>query len=203
MRFVAALLGAALLAASVALAQDEPGDFDFYVLSLSWSPTWCGTAPAADGAAQCDLRRGFILHGLWPQYERGYPEDCAEGGRLPEAVVRSMLDLTPDLGLVRYEWRKHGTCTGLSPRAYFGMARAAYQRVQAPALGGNISAREVEDAFIAENPGLSAAGMAISCQDGLLDEVRICLTKELGFRACPEVDRRGCRAKRVRIPLPG
>jgi ribonuclease T2 len=202
MRFLAAFVGVALLAASAALAQDEPGDFDFYVLSLSWSPTWCGTTPAGDDAAQCDLRRRFILHGLWPQYERGYPEDCAEGGRLPNALVRSMLDITPDRGLVRYEWRKHGTCTGLSPRAYFGMARAAYQRVQVPALGGSASAREVEEAFIAENPGLSAEGMAISCQDGLLDEVRICLTKELDFRACPEVDGRGCRAKRVRIPLP-
>ena len=45
----------------------EPGTFDYYLLSLSWSPAYCLSDP---GAAECNgpRRFGFIVHGLWPQY---------------------------------------------------------------------------------------------------------------------------------------
>ena len=64
------------------------GDFDFYVLALSWSPSYC--AIEGDGAdpAQCANGRpyAFVVHGLWPQYEKGYPRDC-ETSAAPEACA--------------------------------------------------------------------------------------------------------------------
>ena len=115
------LLGRALLAAGLtlgvsapAVAQDEPGDFDFYVLAMSWSPAYCPLEGEAEGSEQCDGDYGFVAHGLWPQYERGYPEYCEEVELPPRDLVDEFADIMPDGGLVRHEWRKHGSCTGLS-----------------------------------------------------------------------------------------
>lgn len=43
--------------------------FDHYVLSLSWSPSWCATEGKERGSEQCSNSAdfGWILHGLWPQ----------------------------------------------------------------------------------------------------------------------------------------
>src|ERR1044072_2158162 len=79
-------LGLLVTAASSAPAQDRrqnaPGEFDFYVLSLSWSPSFCEAASERGNkgrsqVAQCGGRPfSFVVHGLWPQYERGFPEFC-------------------------------------------------------------------------------------------------------------------------------
>ncbi|HSG95593.1 MAG TPA: ribonuclease T, partial [Afifellaceae bacterium] len=63
-----------------------------------------------------------------------------------------------------------------------------------------VSARSAEQAFIAENPGLAANGIAVACRDGRLSEVRICLTRGLEFRRCENVDARGCRQSRLVMP---
>ena len=105
------------LLASPALAQDIAGRFDYYVLSLSWSPSWCRAEGDARDADQCDpgRRNSFVVHGLWPQYERGYPEYCQRPApRLDRNLMRSMLDLMPAPGLIFHEWDKHGTCSGLT-----------------------------------------------------------------------------------------
>jgi ribonuclease T2 len=207
-----ALAAAALLAASSggAAAQDKPGAFDFYLLSLSWSPTFCARESGARGSKQCSAEPdfGFIVHGLWPQHERGYPENCAAGEaeRVPGRLAGAMLDIMPDWGLVQHQWRRHGTCTGLSMAEYFETTRAAWGRVKMPAEFGavsearTLSARDIEDAFIAANQGLAANGIAVSCEDGWVEEVRICLTRDLAFRACEEVDRRGCRQRSLKLP---
>src|SRR3981189_389823 len=80
----AALMSVA--AAGTASAQDRrqntPGEFDFYVLSLSWSPSFCEEASERGNSgrsqqAQCGGRPfSFVVHGLWPQYEHGFPEYC-------------------------------------------------------------------------------------------------------------------------------
>ena len=112
----------------------------------------------------------------------------------------------PEPRLVFGEWRKHGTCTGLSPDGYFALTREAYERVAIPAEFAapdrhrTVSAGAVEQAFVAANPGLKPDGIAISCAEGFLEEVRICLTKDLSFRACREVDRNGCRQERLALP---
>lgn len=183
--------------------------FDFYVLSLSWSPAYCAIEGRKADPAQCSAPKPFrfIVHGLWPQFERGYPQDCG-GSDLPgREDIRSVIDLTPSPGLLRYEWDKHGSCSGLSPHDYYAVMRAARQNVVIPAqFNGSgafaLTPQEVETGFARANPGLSPPAMATVCEDGLLTEVRICFTKSLEFRSCPEVDRRSCRARSVTIEAP-
>jgi ribonuclease T2 len=58
----------------------------------------------------------------------------------------------------------------------------------------------VEDAFVQANPGLTRKGITVGCDNKRLREVRICLTKELGFRECDDVDSRTCRREQVVMP---
>lgn len=209
MRLAALAFFFALPVAQAAHTQpaDRPGDFDFYVLSLSWNPAWCAAEEDAAEAPQCaaDADLGFIVHGLWPQYEEDYPEYCADGGRLAGALVRSVSDIMPSAGLVRHAWNKHGTCTGLTAQDYLAATRAAFARVTVPREFASptkeriVSAAAVEAAFLRSNPGLERDGLAISCGSGVFEEVRICLTRDLEFRACREVDERGCKQNRLRL----
>jgi ribonuclease T2 len=192
--------------------QNEPGQFDFYVLSLSWSPSFCAAAVERGGSRgpsmQCGTRPySFVVHGLWPQYEKGFPEYCKmPAPRLYRGIVSSMLDLMPAPRLIYNEWDKHGTCSGLAPQAYFDTVRKAREAVKIPpeytglqeALSVTPSA--VEDAFIKANAGLSTESMAVECDKKRLTEVRICLSKELQFRECPEIARRNCRRDQLVMP---
>lgn len=205
-RFPLVLLLALLLCPGASAARDRPGDYDFLVLSLSWSPSFCArTRHESEQCSDDDAGRGLVVHGLWPQYERGWPQFCvAEPVRLPPRLVRSMLDIMPDAGLVRHQWRKHGSCTGLAPAAYFDLTREAFRRLRIPPAfvegGAAMSAQAAEGAFSDANPGLRSDAMAIACAAGLLTEIRICLTRSLGFRACAEIDRRGCRERSLDVP---
>ena len=211
------LLCAALLAifAVPATAQDArqntPGQFDFYVLSLSWSPSYCEASAERSGRApdqQCGERLySFVVHGFWPQYEKGFPEYCqVPAPRLDRNIVSSMLDLMPAPRLIFHEWDRHGTCSGLSARAYFESARKARAQVKIPneylelKTALTVTPDEVEEAFVKVNPGLSRSAIAVGCDSRRLREVRICMTKELRFRDCDEMDRRACRRERLVMP---
>ncbi|MDR6757406.1 ribonuclease T2 [Mycoplana sp. BE70] len=183
--------------------------FDFYVLSLSWSPTWCMDNDAAGRGEQCRSGRnaGFIVHGLWPQFERGFPEYCRsrEPDRVPAGLGRQYLDIIPSLGLIGHQWRKHGSCSGLSQRDYLAATRAAFARIAIPdsleeGSGERLATDAIEAALVATNPGLSERGIAVTCDGGRLDEIRICMTPGLDFRDCPEVDRTACKAKTITQP---
>ncbi|MGE0751904.1 MAG: ribonuclease T [Variibacter sp.] len=199
---------AALPAAAQDRRQNAPGNFDFYVLSLSWSPSFCESAGERAPRQQCGARPySFVVHGLWPQYEKGFPEFCqVPAPRLPRNIVSSMLDIMPAPRLIYNEWDKHGTCSGLSARAYFEMIRKARAFIKIPepylepAAALTVSPREVEDAFIKVNPGMTDEAIAVNCDQRRLREVRICLTKQFGFRACPEIERRACRRDRLVMP---
>ena len=118
--------------------QGEPGQFDYYILALSWSPSYCearrGRARNRSQERQCDGRPfSFVVHGLWPQYDRGFPAYCqVPPPRLDRNIVGSMLDLMPSPRLIFHEWDQHGTCSGLSPRAYFDGVRKARAAVKIP-----------------------------------------------------------------------
>ena len=184
--------------------------FDFYVLSLSWSPTWCAENDAGGKTRQCRKGNdyGLIVHGLWPQNERGYAEFCPtrESDRVPDTLGRTVLDIIPSMGLVGHQWRKHGSCSGLGQRDYFAVTRAARERIRIPKAmtpggsGTRIAPDGIEQAFIAANPGLERKGIAVTCAAGQLEEVRICMTPDLSFRPCPEVDRAACRAASIEQP---
>jgi ribonuclease T2 len=214
-RFAVVLCSAFFAASAAVNAQDtrqnKAGEFDFYVLSLSWSPSFCeaGAERSSRGPdQQCGERPyAFVVHGLWPQYEQGFPEYCqVPAPRLDRNIVASMLDLMPAPRLVFREWDRHGTCSGLSPRAYFDAVRKARAVVKIPSDYFELKAPltvtpdEVEDAFVKANPGLTRNAIAVGCDNRRLREVRICLTKELRFRDCDEVDRRACRREQLVMP---
>src|ERR1700750_2795801 len=182
--------------------QNTPGQFDFYVLSLSWSPSFCeGREDNGGGGRSQQIQCGgrpfsFVVHGLWPQYESGYPEYCQRPSpRLDRNIMTSMLDLMPAPGLIFNEWDKHGTCSGLGERAYFETIRKARAAIKIPPEylqlneARTIAPADVEDAFVKANPGLTTSAIAVTCNRTRLSEVRICLGKDLQFRACEEIDR--------------
>jgi ribonuclease T2 len=117
-----------------------------------------------------------------------------------------MLDLMPAPHLIFNEWDKHGTCSGLAARAYFDTVRKARAAVKIPPeyvdpqQPQTVAPAAVADAFVKANSGLSAAGIAIECDKRRLTEVRLCLTKELTFRDCPEIVRRSCKRDQVLMP---
>lgn len=160
---------------------------DYWVLALSWSPAWCGAQPERAGTEQCASGRhtGFVVHGLWPQYAKGgFPGNCAPAGAVPEAVVTRMLSLMPSRKLIAHQWRKHGTCAGGDAISYFDTVARARDRVRVPEAFAEPSWRRVERLFVAANPGLSADMIAMVCKGRVATEVRICMDRDLGFRAC-------------------
>jgi ribonuclease T2 len=204
---IAALLALAAAVAGGPPARAEPaaGDFDYYVLALSWSPTWCEAEVAAgDAPEQCDPRRdlGFTLHGLWPQYDGGgWPEYCDTTERDPKRdQSANMADIMGSGGLAWYQWKKHGRCSGLPAGVYFALSRLAYAFVKRPGgIGGaTMTPEAVERAFIKANPDLHADDLVVSCAENKLREVRICLTKDLEPRGCaPDVLADACRSSRA------
>ncbi|WP_431016616.1 ribonuclease T2 family protein [Bradyrhizobium pachyrhizi] len=210
---VAIILCSAVGASAQDRRQNAAGEFDFYVLSLSWSPSFCEAASERGNngrgtQAQCGGRPySFVVHGLWPQYERGFPEYCQRPSpRLARSIMSSMLDLMPAPGLIYNEWDKHGTCSGLGERAYFEAIRKARATVKIPeeflqlSEPKTVAPDELETAFIKVNPGLSNSAISVTCDSKRLSEVRICLSKDLQFRSCEEIDRRACRRDQVLMP---
>ncbi|BDW86768.1 ribonuclease T2 [Roseicyclus marinus] len=178
---------------------ERAGDFDYYVLALSWTPTWCALEGDDRNSPQCDAGQGygFTLHGLWPQYEDGWPSFCPTAARPPSrAETGAMVDIMGSSGLAWHQWRKHGSCTGLSAQDYFRLSRLAYDRVTRPDLLRRLDrpvrlpAQVIEDAFLEENPALTDEMLTVTCRDGRVQEVRLCLTRDLDPRACaPDVAR--------------
>lgn len=176
-----------------------PGEFDFYLLNLSWSPEFCSTH---EDSPECGRKLGFVVHGLWPQDANGnYPQHCSDapGPSDPEADT----DIFPTASLVVHEWETHGTCTGLSAKDYFTQVHQAYAAVMVPAnIGGGNDANGVTPdnllgRFAAANPGYPAGAFALSCGNNRLTAIEICLTKDLRPEACQGV--RSCRANVVKV----
>jgi ribonuclease T2 len=204
----------ALLTASAAPAgwRDKPGAFDYYVLVLGWARSYCRNEGRFrhDGECGASKPRAFILHGLWPQYAKGWPEDCPTGKRpwVPSHVIDEMRDLMPSKSLIIHEYRTHGTCSGLEPAQYFGLARELYERVSVPehflAPGAEfvLSAEEIEREFAAANPWLKPEMFLVSCRGADLLDVRVCFGRDLFPRSCGvDEDRtRLCRASKIEVP---
>jgi len=189
-------------------AEGIAGDFDFYVLALSWSPTYCLTSDDPD-PAQCDTAPdGFVVHGLWPQYETGYPEYCSsrEPRGIDDETLDAIADVMPSAGLAHYQWRKHGMCSGLDAASYFRLLLEAVEEIDIPPeladpdTDQRLRPDDIEADFSDANPGLAEDGMSIQCRQGRLTEVRICLTRDLQFRDCFEVDDDTCRSRTIAVP---
>jgi ribonuclease T2 len=214
-KIAAVMLLGLLLAAAAAPARhrkssdSEPGVFDYYLLSLSWSPAFCLSDP---GAAECNgpRRFGFIVHGLWPQNESGWPENCNVHRPVPDTVVSSIADIMPARGLVYHEWSAHGTCSGLDPTDYFALLRTAFGRIRIPdSLTGPQQAVEqspaaISQAFMRANPKLPPSSLVVTCSGQgapRLREVHVCLDRSLNPRNCSADASRGqCRAASLIVP---
>lgn len=191
------------------------GRFDYYAMALSWSPTHCATTDRPD-EQQCNRRDGrrfsFVLHGLWPQFERGYPEFCPTPDRpfVPQGTIDRMSDIMPSRGLIIHQYRKHGVCSGLDADGYFAESRKLFDKVkipprfQAPEQNQMVDTSSLVDDFVKANPGLKPDMMAVVCggPGNRLREVRICFGRDGAFRACGsnEDQRKLCSAPRVFVP---
>lgn len=208
----AARLAAALCVAAPLTAAAQSGSFDYYILALSWSPSWCADK-GGDGrdASQCapGANPGFVVHGLWPAQSNGNsPTECGPQNRNPTRMALDIAEqVYPSVGLARYQWRKHGTCSGLDPSSYFTAVKNARALVKippplvAPASDLHTVPQSVERVFAEANPGLRADMMQVSCRRDTLTEVRLCIGRDLkSFVTCPAIQRSECRARDITIP---
>jgi ribonuclease T2 len=179
-----------------------PQNFDYYLLNLSWSPEFCYSHP---NATECASHPAFVLHGLWPQNTDGtYPQNCSNqpGPSNPSQYA----DVYPDQGLLLHEWRTHGTCSGLSPDAFFTAARTAFHSIAIPteltSLDHQISMppSQILGLFTATNPAITDSSLALSCGNNYLTAIEVCMNKSLQPTPCGPI--RSCRANTVRIPPP-
>jgi ribonuclease T2 len=194
--------------ASTEVSKPADKSFDYYVLALSWSPEHCASPAGQRSSLQCEgpRRYGFIVHGLWPQFEKGYPADCADTPmRLSSARRKDILEIMPSEGLMRHEWRKHGTCSGLEAEHYFERVEQAWAEVRIPPAFKNAgpqveySGAAIEQAFTNANPGMTPQMLGLTCSGTYLQEVRVCFNQNLKLRACSaEVDR-SCRVAKIKV----
>lgn len=211
----AGCLLAALPLAGPARAEDErigdgrAGDFDYYVMALSWNASWCAIEGDDRGADQCAARHdhGFTLHGLWPQYEDGWPSYCRTTARDPSRRDTSaMADIMGSGGLAWHQWKKHGRCSGLSADDYFALSRRAYESVARPEIfrklkrDVSLPPKVVEEAFLEANEALFPNAVTITCRAGYVQEARICLTRDLKPRRCGRDVIRDCAARQASMP---
>mgnify|MGYP001580743915 CR=1 FL=1 len=199
------ILVSMILLATPALSQThKAGEFDYYVLALSWSPTWCAIEGDARNSPQCDSSDdfGWVMHGLWPQYHRGWPSHCNTTHRNPPTgLTDQMADIMGTSGLAWYQWKKHGRCSGLSAEDYYALSRTAYESVTRPAVfrkldrSVKLPASVVEDAFLKANPQLDQDMLTITCRDGFIQEARVCLSRDLTPVPCGRDVIRDCTMK--------
>lgn len=218
-RFRSLLAGLVALAsfalAPLALARGPvPGQFDYYALSLSWSPTYCRSDAGQNDRQQCGLGRAyaFVVHGLWPQYAQGWPENCRLREKwVPDEIIAAMLDIMPSKKLIIHEWKKHGGCSGLGMRTYFGLTRDLFAKLRIPARYLSPQAvvmttpDELIGDFVKTNRNLTGDMLSVQCGNSRgaarLAELRVCFGKDGTFRPCGVNERRQCRAERL-ILLP-
>jgi len=213
---VAGPLGVCLLLAVVTVpaaqaqrARDEPrgkpGVFDYYVLSLSWSPQYCAGPAGSRDRIQCagGKQFGFVVHGLWPQYERGWPQYCSSEPGPDQSVIDKTIPIMPSAALIRHEWKKHGTCSGAAASQYFEKIRQAYAKVKipeeyrAPLKNVMVAPGKLKQRFLEANRIADAAAVAVVCSGRFLQEVRVCLDRNLNVRGCGRGVNDTCRDREI------
>ena len=196
-----------------ALGQTAPpvatAPFDFYVMTLSWSPGFCDLGGEEKSPQQCAAGSGdgFVVHGLWPDNRMSAdPEDCGLSPEPSADDLQKARGLYPTDDLALHEYRKHGSCTGLAAADYFAAVRFVRDQLNTPAMlkspheRQRFSPRDIEQAFITANANLRPDNMAITCSHGELVDVRFCLSKDLrAFATCPKVSGHTCRRSSIAV----
>lgn len=210
MRLSAALLLFPLLFVSSCRA--EAPTFDYYTLAVTLTPAFCDLNPDKRSSVQCRQRPALSVHGLWPEKVAGKAPAFCRGepiGRLPDTEVRELRRLMPDAGLQKYQWEKHGRCSGLTAGDYFRTLVREFGEIRWPAaldVRGRDAVME-RDALLRElrrlNPSLPARGIVLRCsgkeRPPLLTEIRLCLSPAGAPAACVANFRPNCpTALRIR-----
>jgi ribonuclease T2 len=180
-----------------------PGQFDYYVMALSWSPDYCATKGGND-SQQCGgaKKLGFVLHGLWPQYNRGYPQSCSSE-QLSSDLKRQFPNLYPSTKLYDHEWEKHGTCSGLGAKGYLQLSQQLKDalvipdRYQQPAKPFRATIADIRREFTRANPAVKADGLAATCSGAgrFLQEITVCYSKDGKPGSCsPEVIKKSAQS---------
>jgi ribonuclease T2 len=201
MKWIAALAGTLLTVflplaetraqSGVDLGPQPPGQFDFYVLSLTWVPGFCATHSDPE---ECVRDLGFALHGLWPESLSGYPSNCSTDA-LPEDARTAYAGLFPSAHMIDHEWSKHGTCSGLAASGFFAKTKSLLGSITIPPDYQHrvklqpSDAATVKAAFLAANPSLKARSVVLSCAERRISEIHVCLRKDGSARACEAWER--------------
>jgi ribonuclease T2 len=192
--------------------RNVPGAFDYYVLVLTWMPSYCRGEGRSRRDPLCDPphAHSFLLHGLWPKFDKGWPENCFTGKRpwVPGKVIEDMRDIMPSKNLMIHEYRVHGTCSGLTPAQYFGVARELYERIKVPPRYADVddqqvdSPVEIERAFVGANPWLKPEMISVTCRRANVVDIRVCFGRDLFPRACgsDEDQKRLCPLEKITVP---
>jgi len=216
-RFAAACLAAVILAVllsgAAAARGEQAGRFDYYVLSLSWSPSYCAEPEGISDPQQCGggRRFAFVVHGLWPQYESGWPESCPSAETwVPDRQIEAILDIMPSKRLIIHEWRIHGSCSGLAIAGYFEATRLLFEKLHIPARYLSPQAeilttpQQLVSDFVKSNRDLTARMISVQCGNARdrarLSELRICIDRRGNFRQCGSNETRQCRAQQLVMP---
>lgn len=186
---------------------------DYYVLALSWSPTYCAGEGGREDSQQCapGRRFAFVVHGLWPQYARGWPEFCTtRESWIPQGLIDGMMDIMPSKKLIIHEWKKHGTCSEKSQEEYFGSIRRIFGNIRIPArylspqAEVEVTPEQLVRDFVKSNRGLMADMLAVQCGNARgtarLSELRVCVNKAGEYKSCGANEARHCRAKTLVLP---
>jgi ribonuclease T2 len=179
--------------------------FDYFVVSYSWSPSYCAMNP--NDQRQCGGKGyGFVLHGLWPQKSSGgFPENCPLTARPSKAAVERALAFMPSEKLIDHEWKKHGTCTGLSGDDYLALSDKAFAALNIPAAFNSpssareLSAKAILSEFGRANPGLPEGSLVVKCSGTELQEVRLCVNTQLKPVTCGKGVRNQCRQGDIQV----
>lgn len=190
--------------AQTAPRQGAGGGYDYYAFILSWSPAYCEREGNKADPEECGAkaRPGFVTRGLAPLRDAGpRPESCPTKTIVPGSIFEAAMEIMPSAGAVARAWEKYGSCTGMTPDDYFAETRATWERVAVPpeladpAPGLSVAAGEVKQRFLEVNDlfQLRPEQIAVICERKRVSEVRVCLDKELDFRACGADTRDTCR----------
>lgn len=180
-----------------------------YTLALSWSPEFCKSRESRPAhRRQCSGREGrfgFIVHGLWPEGARIWPQWCP-ARRPPSArELRANMCLTPSAALLAHQWAKHGSCMTRSPATYYRVTRILYRGLRWPDFDrlsreDKLTAGMIREQLVAANEGWRGEAIGVQLNErGWLEELQLCYDRRFMPAPC---DRRRFGAKdaaRVKI----
>ena len=165
-----------------------------YTLALSWSPEFCKPRESSPShRVQCSGRNGrfaMVVHGLWPQGQRSWPQWCRQQNPLTPAELRKAMCMMPSARLIARQWAKHGSCMTKKPETYFGVTRILWESLAIPEYDrisreDGLTAGRIRRAFAEANPGIPASAVGVKLNErGWLEELRICYSKRFVPTRC-------------------